>query len=311
MSVGPGLPMMTGTLIESASKHQIAVRVDYERMLSWVGYDHQVLQREKMRYCMHKDDVVIGCSVPMRNNEPQRTNSRNKAYPSIVVTLADMQTPALNYLIALYHNSFTMADRDKFVEDVERTVDRFVGNEGNVDLAKKQIQEMPEFYFVGVSVGLAYAHPNSGDNVATAMIGGLKTVLNGAFSIRCGDDIMWYWDEERSCFKADGRRHQRAIANPSGGVLTNGDVARYLEANRDIDPDDDRRRKFFDKGNGNFSAPSRDGNIKGKQRVAFPKPFRWDDNYERVYDRKRVFGRALGSARPFEPVDIMICRQSL
>jgi hypothetical protein len=133
-----------GTLIESASKHQIAVRVDYERMLSWVGYDHQVLQREKMRYCMHKDDVVVGCSVPIRNNEPQRTNSQGLS----VVTLADMQAPALNYLVALYHNSFTMADRDRFVEDVEQTIDKWVGNEGNVDLAKKQIQEMPEFYFV-------------------------------------------------------------------------------------------------------------------------------------------------------------------
>ena len=310
MSVGPGLPMMTGTLIESAAKHQIAVRVDYERMLSWVGYDHQVLQREKMRYCMHKDDMVIGCSVPIRNNEPQRTNTRNKAYPSVVVTLADMQPAALQYLIALYHNSMTMADRDRFVENVERTVDRWVGTVGNTDLAKKQIQEMPEFYFVGISVGLAYAHPNSGDNVATAMIGGLKTVLNGAFPMHCGDDVQWYWDEERPCFKTDGRRHVRTITSPQG-TLCCDDVVRFLQANHDVDPDDDRRRKFFDRGNGNFSAPSRDGNIKGKQRVAFPKPFRWDDNNERIYDRRRVFARALCSARPFEPVDLMIFRQSI
>ena len=109
---------------------------------------------------------------------------------------------------------------------------------------------------------------------------------------------------------ADGAAASAKFQYPNG-VLTSADVSRYLEANHDIDPDDERRRKFFDRGNGNFSAPSRDGNIKGKQRVAFPKPFRWDDNYERVYDRRRVFGRALGSARPFEPVDIMICRQSL
>ena len=122
--------------------------------------------------------------------------------------------------------------------------------------------------------------------------------------------MQWYWDEERACFKPDGRRHPRAITSPNG-TLTNADVVRYLEANCDVDPDDDRRLKFFDRGNGNYSAPSRDGNIKGKQRVAFPKPFRWDDNYERVYDRRRVFAKAMGSARPFEPVDIMICRQSL
>lgn len=307
---GPGLPMITGTRIDSAAKHQVACRVDFERMLSWVGHDHLVLQREKMRYCMHKDDLVIGCSVPVRSNEPARANGRNKAYPSVVVTLADMQPAALAYLVALFHQSFTMAERDRFVEDVERTVDRFVGGDGNVELAKKQIQEMPEFYFVGVSVGTAYAHPNSGDTVATAMIGGLKTVLNGAFAIQCGDDVQWYWDEERACFKQDGRRATRRIA-ASQGVLTAADVRRFLDANLHDDVDDERRRKFFDRGNGNYSAPSRDGNIKGKQRVAFPKPFRWDDANERVYDRRRVFAKALCSARPFEHVDLMIYRQSL
>ena len=302
--------MITGTRIDSAAKHQVACRVDYERMLSWVGYDHLLLQREKWRYCMHKDDMVIGCSVPVRSNEPARTSGRNKAYPSVVVTLADMQEAAICYLVALYHNSTTMGERDRFVEDVERTVERWVGGKGDAELAKKQIQELPEFYFVGVSVGLAYAHPNSGDNVATAMIGGLKSVLNGAFAIHCGDDVQWYWDEERGCFKADGRRIRKKIA-AAGGTLTADDVRRFLAANREDEPDDERRRKFFDRGNGNYSAPSRDGNIKGKQRVAFPKPFRWDDSYERVYDRRRVFAKALCSARPFEPVDLMIYRQSL
>jgi hypothetical protein len=209
MSTGAGLPMITGTRIDSASKHQIACRIDFERMLSWVGYDHLILQREKLRFCMKENDLAVGCGPPIRNNEPQRTSTRNKAYPSIVVTLADIQPSALNYLIALYHNCLSMADRDKFVEDVERTVDRWVGGMGNVELAKKQIQEMPEFFMVGVSVGTAWAH------------------------------------------------------------------------------------------------------IKGKQKIAYPKPFLHDDEHERIYDRRRVFAKALCSARPFEPVDIMICRQSL
>ena len=48
---------------------------------------------------------------------------------------------------------------------------------------KQQIQNMLEFYFVGVSLGLAYAHPHSGDTVASVMIGGLRTVLNGHFQV--------------------------------------------------------------------------------------------------------------------------------
>ena len=307
---GPGLPMITGTRIDSASKHQIACRIDYERMLSWVGYDQLQLQREKLRYCMRELDLAVGCGPPIRYNEPQRTNARNKAYPSVVVTLADMQQQALNYLIALFHNSLSMAERDRFVDDVERTVDRWIGHAGNVELAKKQIQEMPEFFMVGVAVGTAWAHPNSGDNVATVMIGGLKTVMNGAFSVQCNDEIMWYWEEERPCFKPDGRRVQRKIM-PASGVLVSSDVDRFVAEANALDADDERRRKFFDRGNGNYSAPSRDGNIKGKQRVAYPKPFRYDDDNERIYDRRRVFAKALCSARPFEPVDLMICRQSL
>lgn len=307
---GPGLPMITGTRIDSASKHQIACRVDYERMLSWVGYDQLILQREKLRFCMRELDLAIGTGQPIRNNEPLRTSTRNKAYPSVVVTLADMQPQALNYLIALYHNCFSMSDRDRFVEDVERTVDRWIGPLGNYELAKKQIQEMPEFFALGVAVGTAWAHPNSGDTVATVMIGGLKTVMNGAFPMQCNDEVMWYWEEERSCFRPDGKRLPRKIEAGSGS-LTSEDVSRFIANAQALDADDERRRKFFDRGNGNYTAPSRDGNIKGKQRVAYPKPFRYEDDNERIYDRKRVFAKALCSARPFEPVDIMICRQSL
>jgi len=302
--------MITGTRIESASKHQIACRIDFERMHSWVGYDHTVMQREKLKYCMKENDLAVGCGHPIRNNEPMRTNTRNKAYPSVVVTLAEMQPAAVNYLIALYHNSITMADRDKFVDDVERTIDRFVGPTGNLEFAKKQIQEMPEFFMVGVSVGTAWAHPNSGDTVATVMIGGLRTIMNGAFPVHCNDEVMWYWEEERPCFRPDGRRLPRKIEG-AHGTITSEDVARFIQVTIETDADDERRRKFFDRGNGNYAAPSRDGNIKGKQRVAYPKPFRYDDDNERIYDRRRVFAKALCSARPFEPVDIMVCRQSL
>lgn len=48
---------------------------------------------------------------------------------------------------------------------------------------REQIENMLEFYFVGISLGLAYAHPHSGDTVASVMIGGLRTVLNGHFQV--------------------------------------------------------------------------------------------------------------------------------
>ena len=47
----------------------------------------------------------------------------------------------------------------------------------------KNINKMLDFYFVGIFLGLAYAHQHSGDTVASVMVGGLKTLLNGVFQV--------------------------------------------------------------------------------------------------------------------------------
>ena len=60
---------------------------------------------------------------------------------------------------------------------------------------------MLEFYVVGVSLGTAWAHPSTGDTVASVMIGGLRTVQNGAFPIHTNDLICIYFDDERDFFE--------------------------------------------------------------------------------------------------------------
>ena len=64
-----------------------------------------------------------------------------------------------------------------------------------------QIKNMLEFYVVGISLGTAWAHPSSGDTVASVMIGGLRTVLNGGFPIHTNDPICIYFDDERVLFE--------------------------------------------------------------------------------------------------------------
>ncbi len=54
---------------------------------------------------------------------------------------------------------------------------------------------------VGVSLGTAWAHPSSGDTVASVMIGGLRTVQNGAFPIHTNDLVCIYFDDERDLFE--------------------------------------------------------------------------------------------------------------
>ena len=305
---GPNLASATSTRIESAAKHQIPVKVSYEHMLSWVGFDQVRLQKEKMSVCLHKDDLAIGCSKPVRKNENGRGNQRNRPYPVVVSTLASMEPAAKNYLIYLLHNPKNFAERDRFVNFIERRIDHWDPTMSEV--CKKQIVEMPEFYFVGVSVGLAYAHPLTGDNVCTAMIGGLITILNGAFEIETGDLIHWIWDIEAPCFDAKGKRLDPIPENTSLAVnqfISHNDP-KYSE-------DAARRKQFYERGNGVYTNSQQDGGTvvyNGKRLVAFPKALKPGTEGEvRLGDKLRIFGRAMSRARPFEQVDILLGRQSL
>lgn len=66
---------------------------------------------------------------------------------------------------------------------------------------ESQINNLLEFYVVGVSLGTAWAHPNSGDTVASVMIGGLRTIQNGHFPMHTNDLICIYFDVERDFFE--------------------------------------------------------------------------------------------------------------
>ena len=298
----------TSTRIDSAARHQVAVKTSYEHLVSWVGFEQVRLQKEKQAFCVHKDDLAIGVSRPVRKNENGRGNQRNKAYPNVVSTLAAMEPAARNYLIYLWHNAKTFQERDSFIRFVERRMDQWDPNMN--EIAKKQITEMPEFFFVGVSVGMAYAHPLSGDTVCTAMIGGMKTIQNGAFDIDTGDSLHWIWEVEFPMFDKDGKRFDQ-FNQPS-----NQAVAEFVNGHEPkFETDAARRKQWAERGNGVFNNSAMDGGnstYNGKRNVAFPKSLRpGRDNEYRLGDRIRVFGRAMSSARPWEMVDVCISRQSL
>ena len=304
---GPNVAQATGTRVDSAAKHQIAVRASYEHLLSWVGYDQVVLQKEKHAFSIAKDDMVIGISKPVRRNETSKGNTRNKAYPSVVSTLARMETPAKNYLVMLYHNPSNFQERDKFIQDVEKRPD--VWDPTMSQVALKQIAEMPEFYFVGISVGSAAAHPIVGDNTTTAMIGGMKTILNGAFPVDAGDVLQFYFAAETNCFDSEGRR-----LDPISGRRSE-DVSIFLSRNeQNMTLDSARRKAFYDRGNGVFTNSQTDGTVRfgAKMEIAYPKPLKTRRDGKKVPgDCIRVFARAMSSGRPFEPIDVLINRQSM
>ena len=299
---GPNIASATGPRVDSSARHQIPVRASYEHLLSWVGYDQALLQKDKHAFSVAKDDITIGVSKPVRKNESGRGNHRNKAYPAVVTTLAHMETPAKNYLVALFHNPINFQERDSLIRFVERRPE--VWDPNMSEIAKKQIAEMPEFYFVGVSVGFAYPHQLSGNDSCTTMLGGMRTIMNGAFEIDPGDEIQWYWEAETSCFDAKGRRYDPIADQRSQGITL------FLQAHhQELSRDGARRKVAQERGNGILEDGSTFG---GKREVAFPKAVKAArDGKIRIADNLRKFGRAITGAGPFEMVDIQISRQSM
>jgi len=306
-SGGPNVAQATGTRVDSASKHQIACRASYEHLLSWVGYDQVVLQKEKNAFSVAKDDMTIGVSKPVRRNQSSRGNNRNKAYPSVVSTLGRMETPAKNYLVMLYHNPNNFEERDRFISNVEKRPD--IWDSTMSEVAKKQIAEMPEFYFLGMSVGHAFSHPLSGDNTCTTMIGGMRTIMNGAFPVDSGDILQFYWQPEQNCFDDEGRRLDVIDGHRSE------DVSNFLNSNqKNLTLDSARRKASYERGNGVYTNSQTDGNVRynGKMEVAFPKSLKPRRNGKKVPgDCMRAFARAMSGAKPFEMFDVLIGRQSM
>jgi hypothetical protein len=80
------------------------------------------LQINKMKYCMHKDDIVIGLGRPMFGSSIN--SSKKKAYPSVIVTLASMEPYARrwiaihNFGVSNYNDSETI--KNVFLDELKQ-----------------------------------------------------------------------------------------------------------------------------------------------------------------------------------------------
>ena len=161
---------------------------------------------------------------------------------------------------------------------------------------------------VGYANTLGWAHSNTGDTMVTVMIGGLRTVMNGDFEVFTGDIMQWYWPFEKDCFQRNGERK----TYPAGwhdmqtppNVDPSYDVANVDTATFDLDRPSQQREQQFQK---SYGMPAGTPN----KLVPRIKPFVRDDDNPRLFDAYRVFAVALSPARPHEPVDIKISRQSI
>lgn len=279
----------TGTIIDSSAKHIVACRVS-NRLFTSFGLSEHELTQNKYRYAMQKDEVVLNVNRHTNNLDPTREefdeHPTKHAYPNVVTTLGDRVPQELKDAICNHYLNLDLSERPKNIRYIDHRE-----NDPNTDLPVRKVFPF-QFDFQGISVGTAYATELTGDTVASVMIGGMVTVLNGHFQCYTGELVQWYFDFERGYFDEDGYRHENnAIQNP--------DVK--AEAGRELWY---RQRMYAD-----YKETT-----SGKNNVVFVKPYRpvrsRDDGLRlRGYkdgDKVRVFGKVINGGQPWELIDLFI-----
>jgi hypothetical protein len=291
------MPSATSTRVDSSSKHIQACKVQHDLILMLSGVrTPDELHHDKMRYCMHKDEIVLCVSKPMFPDKCI-VSAPAHAYPPVVTTLAGVDPLTKRFLFYLMHTA-------KGPRDVGAAYSELVAaaHAKGVEVPRA-VDNLPYFRTVGVALGQAFASPMSGDTVASVMIGGLRTVRNGAFEVYCGDILQWYWDGEEGMFLQPTAERDPHADLDINAVVSGGDLA--PGSLRAPGGEAARKRKF---GEENAAWPGARG--QAKTDLALVKPYVYTDRVC-FFDRMRVFAKALCDARPYDMVDIMISRQSL
>ena len=328
----PSLASATNTRLDTAARHMQQCRVSTDDMMRFVKNDAEELQRNKFRYCVHKDELVVGIGRPW---DVTVVKKMNNAYPRVVSNLGmlddDEDTRAAIQMIRfMNHYARTVRERRHIIEFFRKeTISQTRCREGAVwqvlpdecrcfepvqgapgkMLTKEFLSMMHDYYPVGYATTIGYAHPNTGDTMTSVLIGGLITVQNGDFEVFAGDPVQFYWCFEKDDFQKDGRR--RPYLNIWDGTTPQNvdpsvDVSDSRKRTWQAREDSEIRRRTYELSYGQFKNKKNKGKLVAKIKPYFP-----DEDNPRLHDWFRVFGIAIASARPNEMVDIKISRQSM
>jgi hypothetical protein len=211
----------TGSRVDSAAKHIMACKVDSRILQNWIDNAGNVYDKEnkihtdKMKWCMHKDEIVLNTTKKKDNSD-----SAAKGYPMVVTTLGDISKHTITYIqqlyaqptISLFYKFWKCKQWDEF-RTLQGGVFQAMPTEDQ-EIVNMQIKTLPEFRCQGVALGQAWASYLSGDTVASVLVGGMMTVLNGHFAMHTGDEVQWYFDFEKDAFESSA-----GIENGSRSVL--------------------------------------------------------------------------------------------
>ena len=320
----PSIGTATGTRVDSAAKHIMACKVDTRLFSGWLKENvdtMSLLHNEKMKWCMHKDEIVLNTSKKSDGGD-----ACVKAYPMVVTTVGDMHRYTRHYLTFLYKqanasnffryqqaphgsspiNTLSVTKINEFCRELCNE-DGGAHSYNQADWTEKalpQIKKLPDFRCQGVALGQAWASYLSGDTVASVLVGGMVTVQNGHFTMHTGDLVQWYFDWERPEFVDDNKHNGRRKP------LRQGNAADHRNRKRE--------RYMDERLYGNSSSVGRSSGAKNPSTVARIKSYRMyapatesvltQDHYG---DKIRVFAKCISGGRAFDQVDIMLMTQSL
>jgi hypothetical protein len=291
----------TGSRVDSAAKHTMACKIDsnfLKRTFDTLENSEELLNQNKMKYAMQKDEIVMNTSKKFF------ATSGHAAYPLVITTLGDIDDTTQNFLKKIY-SSTTLSDFIKYSSKNEK--ERFILHNRDSKMITTLSAHMPEFRCQGVALGQAFASHLTGDTVATVLVGGMATVMNGAFEMFAGDEVQWYFGFEQNDFalesNQDYRQGQRRVNDRDERVTEH--VAKRMRFN-------DARLMGSQTGLGNKSGFKNSNSI---FRIKSYQPYIVDIGGVKIAtthygDKVRVFAKCITGGRPGDMVDIMICTQS-
>jgi hypothetical protein len=306
----------TGSQIDSAAKHNMACKVDSKLYQTWLGTQSDAdaerdLHVNRMRFAMQKDELVMNVSRKIF-----ASNKDVNAYPLFVSNCCGMSQKILNRLLLMYNKHTpdeflqfqTWLQQHEAGQAVQPNIDAELtlyemDNGELLATEQNQIRHLPYFHAQGYAVGTAYASFMSGDTVATVLIGGMKTVMNGAFTCHAGDMMQWYFEDEENFFSKHNTQ------NMGEGQRLHDPAAILANSKHDLAGN----KRYHD----NRAYGMQKINANHKSRSVFRiKPYRMYKHAQPTYidhygDRIRIFAKCIGGGRPFEMVDIMLMTQSL
>jgi hypothetical protein len=305
----PSLASATNSRIESASRHVVTCRVatDYVKLSTGEkGNADRMLMNNKMDYCMNKNEVVIGLGRALTNS----TINLMKAYPAVVTTVGKFSDQVQFWV--WYLSTVPPVTRAQTVQSMVQGLAGDARWQGLSETDKKYIQGAHTMFFMGISMGLAYAHPNSGDTAGAVMVGGLQTVCNGPQPMNTGDPVAWVTPTEYR-FLFD---HKSGILrDPSDHVWgtdilitpgVGGGGGPQPPLLQDPNGVDNKKRSYQEMQNGRIGNKATKTNLFLLIPMIVPR-----DGIFPTWFKDRTIGRSLSNAMPYDMFDLQISRLSM